>query len=306
MERHTPGNDDNDHEARALRKSEERFRLVFEHAPIGMLISDLKGRFTRVNTAMADLLGYSVNQLVTMGFAEITHPEDLNKDISLVSELLRGKKPRFAMEKRYVRGDGAILHIMLHGSFVYDGRRPACFIGQIVDITARKQHEQTMLHIAYHDQLTGLPNRMLFRDKLTQVLAEGKDKRQMLAVIFLDLDRFKIINDTLGHMMGDQALVLIADRLAGAVRASDVVARLGGDEFTVMLPNIKQEQDVYRVLPKIIEALEEPLRINGKEFAVSASMGIALYPRDGQDVDTLLQVADQAMYSSKSRKGIND
>lgn len=270
-----------------------------------MLISDLRGNFTRVNQAMADLLDYSPEELVMMNFSDITHPEDLEKDLWLVSDLIKGAKPRFVMEKRCLRRGGEIIHITLHVSLIRNRRgRPSHFIGQIVDITERKRHEQDIRYMAYHDPLTGLPNRMLLRDKLSVALAQARMNQDELAVIFLDLDRFKTINDTLGHYMGDQALKLISDRLTRSLRASDVVARLGGDEFTVVLPAISGEQEVFRVLQKIIEMIEEPLRLEGSVFTVSASIGIALYPRDGCDIDSLLQAADKAMYGSKQRKGI--
>jgi diguanylate cyclase (GGDEF)-like protein/PAS domain S-box-containing protein len=292
-------------QAAALRESEERFRLVFENAPIGMVIADLKGRFMRVNQAMADILGYSAEQLAAMDFASITHPEDLTKDMFMVGELLHGKKPRFVMEKRYQRRDGEIINVTLHVSLVRDARRrPRYFIAQIVDITERKRYEQTIKHLAYHDPLTGLPNRVMLRDKLAVALAQARSNKDMLAVIFLDLDRFKIINDTLGHYIGDQALRLIAERLVGAVRGSDIVARLGGDEFTVLLPGIGDERDVFIVLHKLMESLQQPMRLEDREFAVSASIGLALFPRDGQDSEELLQVADKAMYAAKKRKGI--
>jgi diguanylate cyclase (GGDEF)-like protein/PAS domain S-box-containing protein len=292
-------------QAAALRESEERFRLVFENAPIGMVIADLKGKFSRVNQAMADILGYTAEELAGMDFATITHPEDLKKDLFMVGELVRGMKPRFVMEKRYLRKDGEVINVTLHVSLVRDARRrPQYFIAQIVDITERKRYEQTIKHLAYHDPLTGLPNRVMLRDKLAVALAQARVSQDMLAVIFLDLDRFKIINDTLGHYIGDQALRLVAERLTGAVRGSDVVARLGGDEFTVLLPGIGNEQDVYKVLRKLMDSLQQPIRLENREFAVSASIGMALYPRDGQDSEQLLQMADKAMYIAKQRKGI--
>lgn len=291
----------------ALRESEERFRLIFEHAPIGMLICNLKGQFVRVNQAMADLMGYPPELLTTLGFTDITHPEDLLRDMDLVGDLLKGEKPRCSMEKRYVRNNGEIIHVLLNVSLVRDARnRPRYFIGQIVDITERKSYEQTIRHMAYHDPLTGLPNRVLLRDKLAVALAHARANQGQLAVIFLDLDRFKGINDTLGHYTGDNALKLIAQRLVGSVRSTDVVARLGGDEFTVMLPGVAGESEIFRVLRKIIDALEEPLRLEQTDFNISASVGIALFPRDGQDIDTLLQVADKAMYLAKQRKGIEN
>jgi diguanylate cyclase (GGDEF)-like protein len=196
--------------------------------------------------------------------------------------------------------------VLLHGALMRDRRgRPVNFVGQIIDVTEHKHRVQTMQHMAYHDQLTGLPNRILFREKLALSLAKAKASQDMLAVIFLDLDRFKIINDTLGHYIGDLALKLIADRLIKSVRSSDVVARMGGDEFTVALPNVAHEQDVLKILGKMITSLEEPLLFDGREFIVSASVGMAMHPRDGQDVDALLRVADTAMYMSKRNKDMN-
>jgi diguanylate cyclase (GGDEF)-like protein/PAS domain S-box-containing protein len=270
-----------------------------------MVIADLKGQFMRVNQAMSDILGYSVDQLTGMDFASITHPEDLTTDMFMVSDLLQGKKPRFVMEKRYLRRGGEVINVTLHVSLVRDARhRPHYFVVQIVDITERKRYEQTIKHLAYHDPLTGLPNRVMLRDKLGLALAQARVSRDKLAVIFLDLDRFKVINDTLGHYTGDQALKLIAERLVGAVRGSDVVARLGGDEFTVLLPGIGDEQDVFTVLRKLMEAIQQPMRLVDREFSVSASVGIALFPRDGQESEELLQVADKEMYAAKQRKGI--
>lgn len=289
----------------ALPASEDRFRLVFEHAPIGMVISDLKGRFVCVNQAMADIVGYPVEQLVGMDFASITDAEDLVKDIFLVRELLHGNKSRVLMEKRYLRSDGETIFVTLHIALVRDARRrPRYFIIQIIDTTEHKRYEQTIKHLAYHDPLTGLPNRVMLRDKLAVALAQARVSQDMLAVVFLDLDRFKVINDTLGHYIGDQALKFIADRLVASVRNRDIVARLSGDEFTVILPGISGEQDVFKVLHKLMDALQQPMRLEDREFSVSASVGIALYPRDGQESEELLQTADKAMYVSKQRKGI--
>jgi diguanylate cyclase (GGDEF)-like protein/PAS domain S-box-containing protein len=305
MELTATGINDCNQALEALKESEERFRLIFEHAPIGMMIADLKGRFVRVNQAMADLLGYPVQQLTRMNFRDITHPEELEEDMLLVADLVNGKKQRLVIEKRYLHRDGEGIYVTLHVSLLRDLRgRPRYFIGQMVDITERKSSEQTMRYMAYHDPLTDLPNRVLFRDRLSLALAQARANERMLAIIFLDLDRFKTINDTMGHYLGDQALKFIAERFTSCVRSSDVVARLGGDEFTILLPNIVQEQDVDKVLQKIISMLEEPVVLKGTEFRVSASVGIALYPRDGNDVDTLLQVADREMYVAKSRKGI--
>jgi diguanylate cyclase (GGDEF)-like protein/PAS domain S-box-containing protein len=289
----------------ALKESEERFRLIFEQAPISMAISDLRGRFLRVNQAMAELLGYPAEQFASMDFRDVTHPEDLQKDLAVARQLLHGETSRISLEKRYVRQNGEVIYVTMHLALMRDaGGEPRYFIGQVIDITEHKHHEQTIRHMAYHDPLTGLSNRVLFRDKLAVALSQARTNAEILGVIFLDLDRFKIINDTLGHNMGDQALKLIAERLVSSVRNTDLVARLGGDEFTVMLPNIIFEQDVFKVLDKVMHTLEQPIYLGGERFTVSASIGVALYPRDGEDIDSLLQVADMAMYAAKQKKGI--
>ena len=134
----------------------ETFKLAFEHAPIGMFVANFKGRFTEVNNAMSDIVLYPVNKLLTMGFQDIVHPDDINKDLALVRELFEGTKPKFILEKRFVTGKGDVIHALLHGALMRDHKqRPRYFIGQIIDVTERKGFEKAMLHLAYHDQLTG-------------------------------------------------------------------------------------------------------------------------------------------------------
>ncbi|MCX7781350.1 MAG: PAS domain S-box protein, partial [Negativicutes bacterium] len=225
-------------------EGEECFHLLFEHAPIGMVIVDLSGRFQRVNQAMCDLVGYTPEEFCRLNFRDITHPDDLPKDLAMVTKLLAGDIPRFVLEKRYIRKDGQAIYVMLHVALRRQSNGdPAYFIGQIVDITERKRYEEAIKHMAYHDPLTGLPNRMLFRDKLIIAMAHARTCGSCLAVVFLDLDRFKEINDTLGHYMGDQALKLIADRLAGAVRKSDLVAAVRAGARGYLLKSM-ESQDV--------------------------------------------------------------
>ncbi|GAB4256393.1 EAL domain-containing protein [Thermincola ferriacetica] len=169
------------------------------------------------------------------------------------------------------------------------------------DITERKMAEEAIKHQAYHDPLTGLPNRILFKDRLTQTLAQAKRSKQMLALMFLDLDRFKNINDTLGHATGDQFLQGISKRLTGCIRSGDTVARLGGDEFTLLLPQINHVEDAIKVAQKIIDTFKKPWILGGHEFYITTSIGIALYPNDGEDAETLMKHADTAMYRAKER-----
>ncbi|MDI3547347.1 MAG: hypothetical protein PWR10_999 [Halanaerobiales bacterium] len=178
-------------------------------------------------------------------------------------------------------------------------------IETLEDITERKQAEEMLWQQVYHDALTGLPNRMLFNDRFTQALAHAYRNRQKLAVLFLDLDRFKNINDTQGYNVGDQLLQGVAERLTDLVREDDTVARMGGDEFILLLPEIAQAENATKIAKKILEAFKQPLMIGGHEFYITSSIGIVFYPNDGEDAETLLKNADIAMYRAKEQGGNN-
>jgi diguanylate cyclase (GGDEF)-like protein/PAS domain S-box-containing protein len=177
------------------------------------------------------------------------------------------------------------------------------FVSVLQDVTARKKIEAQMVYRAHHDPLTDLPNRVMFHDRLTQALAWARRHGRLVSVMFLDLDRFKQINDEFGHGTGDKILQTVAARLNHCVRATDTVARLSGDEFTVILQDVQRVQDVYRVAQKILDRLEQPLPLEGQTLSTKTSMGIAVYPLDGTDPDVLLQRADRAMYKAKGLGG---
>jgi diguanylate cyclase (GGDEF)-like protein len=171
------------------------------------------------------------------------------------------------------------------------------------DITERRELERELRRLAYTDRLTGLPNRALFHDRLERALVMATRRNAPMAVLFLDLDRFKIINDSLGHQIGDEVLVAVARRLRGCLRAEDTLARLGGDEFAILLPEMADRRDVYLVSDKCLSALSGPELIGGHELTVNASIGVAISPQDGTDVQQLLRSADAAMYRAKARGG---
>ncbi len=167
------------------------------------------------------------------------------------------------------------------------------------DITQRKATEKQLEYQAYYDALTGLPNRLLFRDRVINAIAQAKRHRRGMAVMYLDLDHFKLVNDGLGHSVGDALLSEVATRLQGSIRASDTISRLGGDEFTILLNDTNSSDGVFAVARKVLQSLARPFRVNGHELFVTGSIGISIYPSDGEDVETLLKCADSAMYRAK-------
>ncbi|MEM7757221.1 MAG: EAL domain-containing protein [Cyanobacteria bacterium P01_A01_bin.40] len=285
----------------ALRKSEEQFRLTFEMAPIGMAISTLKGKFTRVNYALCNALGYSQAELLELSFTEISHPDDWETHHNLEQILINSEESNFQIEKRFIAKNGRTVDTLLKVVVVRDTtNKPLHFNNQIVDITERKHMEQQLLHDALHDSLTGLPNRALFMDRLEQQLK--RNQRQdgyLFAVLFLDLDRFKVVNDSVGHLIGDKLLIEIARRLENSIAPTDTVARLGGDEFTILLEDISSKSQAILVAESIYQTLTFPFNIQGYELFTTASIGIALSSQGYEKPEDILRDADLTMYSAK-------
>ena len=287
----------------ALRKSEEQFRLTFEMAPIGMAISTLKGKFTRVNQALCDALSYSKAELLELSFAEISHPDDWEMHYNLEQKLTSSKETSFQIEKRFIAKNGWVVDTLLKVVMVCDAQgKPLHFNNQIVDITKRKSMEERLRHDALHDALTGLPNRALFMDRLAQQLTKSQSQSKYLfAVLFLDLDRFKVVNDSVGHLIGDKLLIEIARRLKQSIAPTDTVARLGGDEFTILLENISCQTEATLVAESIYETLTSPFHIEGYELFSTASIGIALSSQGYEKPEDILRDADLTMYSAKEQ-----
>ena len=287
----------------AMLKSEEQFRLTFEMAPIGMAITAINGQFTRVNQALCDALGYEEQELLKLSFADITYAEDLELHQAQQKALLENKGSDFQIETRYISRDLRIVDAILKVVIVRDSKGQALhFNNQIVDITERKHMEKQLLHDALHDSLTGLPNRALFMDRLDHELKRTKTNPDyVFAVLFLDLDRFKVVNDSAGHLVGDQLLIEIARRLEKAVNFIDTVARLGGDEFTILLENIHNLQNAIAVAEKIDRALRIPFKLQGYELFSTASIGIALSSQGYTKPEEIMRDADLTMYSAKEQ-----
>ena len=286
----------------ALRESEERFRAMFEGAGIGIGLMDETRRFIACNSAMHEMFGYSEQEMLSNDRELFVHPDDLTSDETSFNDLIAGIRDRYQIEKRYVRrNDQELWGRLTMSSIRRDHGESPLVVCMLEDITDRKQVELQLVHDAFHDPLTGLPNRALFIDRLDHVLVRATRRtEQYFAVLFLDLDRFKVVNDSLGHLKGDQLLVAIAHRLRLCVRPDDTVARLGGDEFTILLEDLNHPADATRVASRILEALNDPVDLDGVDIYTSASIGIALGSTDYEKSIDLLRDADAAMYYAKS------
>jgi diguanylate cyclase (GGDEF)-like protein/PAS domain S-box-containing protein len=287
----------------ALRAAEEQFRSAFENAAIGMALVSLDGHWLRVNEALAGITGYSRQRLTGMSFRQLTPAEDLVENDVALAALVSGAQTSYTTEKRYLRADGATVWVSLSVSVVRDADgQPLHLISQMQDISARKAAEQELARRALHDPLTGLPNRLLFTDRVEVAVARSDRSTSPVAVFFVDLDRFKLVNDSLGHAIGDRLLVGVASRLATHIRPTDTISRFGGDEFTVLCEDADEER-AGQVAERILKSLQDPFKIGEHELFVDASIGIAICRDPDTPAEAMLRDADAAMYLAKERGG---
>ncbi len=283
-----------------LRESEERFASTMEFAAIGIAHVDDSGRFLYVNPLLCRMLGYTERELLQLTVKDISHPGDVNVTDELRDELRLGTLQSFKIEKRYLRKDGTPIWVGLTVAAKRDKFDRRLFdVSIIEDISIRKSAEERVQYLATHDGLTGLPNRAMFSQLLGLAIETASRYDRKFAVLFIDLDRFKIINDSLGHEAGDVLLREVASRLRDCLRASDVVARLGGDEFVVLLQEVGDPAQVGTVARNILSAVMRPVVILGQECRVTASIGVCVHPAEGQDDQSLMKNADMAMYRAK-------
>ncbi|MET0628456.1 MAG: EAL domain-containing protein [Acidimicrobiia bacterium] len=283
-----------------LREAQERFRSAFEHAPIGMALVSLDGRVFRVNRALVGILGRSEHELLRAGIDDLSHPDDRDVARRSIEGLLASEIPSDQHEQRFLHHDGHPVWMSVSTSLVRDlDGRPLYFVSQMEDITERKASGEALAHQAIHDPLTGLPNRLLFVERLGRELARATKQHERVAVLFLDLDRFKVVNDSLGHSAGDRLLVSVADRLSSAMGPTDVVARFGGDEFVVLSQNVSSEETAELMAERLAAVIAKPVVLVEGEVFVTASIGIALSEGEGDTSETLLRNADAAMYHAK-------
>jgi len=298
-----------------LRESEKLHRYIVNKSPDIVYILDSQGRFTFINKRVETLLGYKMKDVIGRHYTDLIHEADLDKAQFKFNERRTGKRASINIELKLkcknndqVRNfDNRLLPIEINSVGVYkshdtsDDRKFIGTYGIARDITDRIEAEEIIRFQAYHDMLTRLPNRTLLKDRLHQAIAHAKRNKNNLSVMFLDLDRFKVINDTLGHMVGDKLLQAVAMRLRHCLREGDTLARIGGDEFTLLLPEVHSKNDAEVIASKIIKSLKMPFKIDSHELFVSTSIGISQYPEDGQTMESLIKHADIAMYSVKGK-----
>ena len=284
-------------EAEAIRRAaESRFEIGFEQSSIGAVIADLDGYPLRVNQAVRELLGRGDAELIGRRWTEYTHPDDPPLGQTVLARLAAGFD-NYQDERRYVRPDGSIAWASTNVTVVREQNVPQYIFAQLKDITERKQMEAEISHRALHDSLTGLPNRTLLTDRLQHGLAGLNRRAARLGVIFLDVDQFKVVNDSMGHTSGDGLLSEAAKRIAHAIRPGDTVARFGGDEFVVVCDDVNAvETDL--IAQRVLSAFVRPWIIDGQELHVTASLGIAI-SNDESTPESLLRDSDAAMYRAK-------
>ncbi len=289
---------------RALAEAKELFESAFDGAPIGIaLVSlhpDTPGRYLQINGALCGLLGYPADDLVGRSVLDVTHPDDAADNATLLAQLAHTTIERYRTDKRYVHADGHPIWVRVHSSPVRDASgRPSYAITHVEDVTETMQAQERLAHQAMHDPLTGLANRHLLIARLQHSLDELGRTDVAVAVLYLDLDDFKTVNDSVGHGAGDRFLAEVGRRLASVVRRHDTAARIGGDEFVIVAGQLAADHDVARVIDRVQVALEPPIVIDGDTFAASASIGVVVTRAVDDDPSELLRAADTAMYRAK-------
>jgi len=285
-----------------LREAVRRYSSIFEHATEGIFQTTPEGRYLDANPALARIYGHASPD------ALIEHLHDISRQLYVLperrAEFVRLMQEQGAVrnfESQVYRHDGRIIWISENARAVKNADGSVQFFeGTVVDITERRQHEAELEYQASHDSLTGLPNRSLLRDRIEQAIAKARRDGNRVAVVFVDLDHFKLINDSLGHHVGDRLLLEVADRLMTCVRSHDTVARQGGDEFVLVLTEQHGEDESLAIVSRLLDVISQPWVDEGQEYGLSCSVGISCYPKDGDDPDALLRCADAAMYQAKA------
>jgi PAS domain S-box/PAS domain S-box/PAS domain S-box/diguanylate cyclase (GGDEF) domain len=286
----------------ALGQSEERSRTIIDTIEDAYYETDLAGNTLMFNDAYLKLYGYTNEEMQGINYRQYADKKNADIAFRVFHEVFKTGKPVKKMKWEISTKEGEKKNVELSVTLVRDGHgKPRGFRGIISDITVRHKMDEMIRQQAFYDYLTGIPNRTLYYDRLQMAIKRARRDKKMTAVIILDLDCFKEVNDHWGHATGDALLRAVAQRLQAMVRATDTVARYGGDEFTVILPSINRKEDALLIARKIIKLFKEPFQLDACKLAVTSSLGMAIYPNHGDDIDTLMKKADIAMYRAKVR-----
>ncbi len=283
------------------RESQERLHSLVRNASDVILITEADGTISYASLSVTRVLGYRSEEMTGQSTFALVHPDELDLIRAFYAEVITATGTSRAIEYRVRHADGSWRHIETIGNNLLDDRSVRGIVLNSRDITERRQAEEQLAYQAFHDSLTGLPNRALFLDRLEQALDRSARRGETTAVLFLDLDRFKVVNDSLGHEAGDQLLVAVAERLAGCVRPGDTAARLGGDEFTLLLEGVEDVREAVRLAECVAAAFAPAIDLGGRLFFITASIGIALSRSDHYRSGDLLREADIAMYQAKAK-----
>ena len=282
-----------------LERREKHFRTLVEKSWSGVVLLDEHLRCTYAGSSTGHLIGYEDHELIGRSLYEFIHPREIDATRRSFSGILSGELHEAHGELRFRHKDGRWIWLEGFSQNLLHEPSVAAIVLNYRDVSQRKETERELEYRAHYDSLTGLPNRLLFRDRLVHSLMQAKRNASGVAVMYLDLDQFKLVNDALGHSFGDLLLGEVGTRLARSLRESDTISRIGGDEFSILLADVASTEAVAGVARKILDSLAEPFRVGGHDLIVTASIGISCYPGDGDDAETLLKSADAAMYRAK-------
>ncbi|WP_151638919.1 sensor domain-containing protein [Noviherbaspirillum aerium] len=289
------------HPATQADEAHERLRSLFEYHPDGVFAFNLEGALIAANPAFSALTGYAHDELLSMRYQTLVSPE--SRKMAKERFIAASKGHASSFESAGLRKDGTRYDAALTAIPMMVGSRIVGVHGIARDITQLKSRERYIERLATHDSLTGLPNRNLLDDRIKHAVVQAERSGRRVAVLFIDLNRFKVVNDSLGHDKGDILLCIIADRLRQCVREADTVARIGGDEFAIVLEEVSMPESVITIAKHVLAAIERPVRLEGHQLVVSGSVGCSLFPKDGSDAAALLHNADLAMYEAKAAGG---
>ena len=288
----------------SLKKSEAKFRAFVETANDIIYSITLDGRLSYVSPSWKENLGHSLEEVIGRSISDFVYPDDLARCMQFLEHIYVSGTKQGGIEYRVLHQDGSWRWHTSNASPIFDEEgKVSAYLAICHDITERRHTEEQILRQAHYDPLTDLPNRILLTDRVERALQMAQRQQTQLALLFVDLDRFKPINDTYGHAVGDLMLQEVAQRMSASLRSSDIIGRIGGDEFVIVFPVIKEAEAIRKIAQKILASVNRPYRINGVDMEVSCSIGISLYPENGTSMLELMRSADVAMYRAKNLEG---